>query len=107
MTKKKKCPNCKRYSYSKRKVKWICPYCVTDLSDVKAEVAKQMVEMKINIIIILILLIVLIIVSGYIINRVTELENRIEILEQQENNRLEGLFNDIENILKMMGDDFE
>ena len=41
MMKTKKCPECKENSYSATDYgEWICPYCKTELTKIKAELTK-------------------------------------------------------------------
>jgi tRNA(Ile2) C34 agmatinyltransferase TiaS len=37
----KTCPNCGNTSYSAGAIKWICPYCKKDISDVKINESLQ------------------------------------------------------------------
>lgn len=37
----KKCPGCKRKSYSSSRGKWVCPYCGKDLKEVQAKIEKN------------------------------------------------------------------
>ena len=37
----KKCPECKRKSYSASNKNWSCPYCGKDLKEIKAKLAEN------------------------------------------------------------------